>query len=150
MKQTIQHSFFFSHSPEAVWEYLTTPALMAQWLMPNDFKPEQGCAFQFKVNPIAKLDLDGIFDCKVLEIVPYSKLSYSWKGGPDREHVTFDTVVVWTLTKKDNGTELSLEQTGFRLPENLPVYNSMTDGWYKNIQKINALLNISKHVPADC
>ena len=30
------------HKPEKIWRALTTPALIADWLMPNDFAPEPG------------------------------------------------------------------------------------------------------------
>lgn len=36
---------------------------------------------KFTTNPISSLGLDGNFYCKVLEIIPLKKLSYSWKGG---------------------------------------------------------------------
>jgi len=37
MTKSIKHQFFFPHPPETVWEYLTKPELMEQWLMRNDF-----------------------------------------------------------------------------------------------------------------
>ncbi|MEP7277437.1 MAG: hypothetical protein ABI813_02235 [Bacteroidota bacterium] len=59
------------------WEYLTNPSLMEQWLMKNDFQPIISCHFQFRTNRIPALDFDGIFYCRVVEIVPFKKLSYS-------------------------------------------------------------------------
>ena len=87
------------------------------------------------------LNFDGIFYCKVLEIVPFKKLSYSWKGGPGDGRITLDSKVVWKLEPKDKGTELFLEHSGFSEIENLAIYNGMTDGWLKNLQKIADLLN---------
>jgi uncharacterized protein YndB with AHSA1/START domain len=141
MQKTIKHQFFFPNSPEAVWEYLTKAELMQQWLMPNDFQPILGYDFQFTTKPIPSLQLDGIFNCKVVEIVPCKKLSYSWKGGPGNGEISLDTLVVWTLVPKDNGTELQLVHSGFKEIENFNIYNGMTDGWFKNVQKIINLLN---------
>jgi uncharacterized protein YndB with AHSA1/START domain len=145
MAKIIKHQFFFPHPPEAVWEYLTKPELMELWLMRNDFQPIVGLDFQFRTNPIPSLDFDGIFYCKVLEIVPLKKLSYSWKSGPGEGEITLDSVVVWKLQPKDKGTELFLEHSGFAKKENLNFYNGLTDGWLKNIQKIADRLNAAQH-----
>ncbi len=122
MKKEISHQLFFPHPPQTVWEYLTNPELMEQWLMPNDFEPVVGHPFQFKTKPIPALHVDGIFHCTVLEIVPFQKLSYSWKSGPGDGTFTVDSIVVWTLTPKDNGTELLLQHSGFKEVENLAIY----------------------------
>ncbi len=141
MTRTIKHSFFYAHAPEVVWEYLTKPELIAQWLMENDFEPSIGHAFTFKTRPLPDFDFDGIVYCKVLEIVPLKKLSYSWKGGPGNGKTNLDSVVSWTLVAKDNGTELLLEHSG--LVENVNIYTTMDQGWLKNITKINELINTS-------
>jgi uncharacterized protein YndB with AHSA1/START domain len=140
MQTTIKNTWFFNHPPEKVWDYLTKAELMQEWLMKNDFQPVLGCDFQFRTNPIPSLNLDGIFHCKVLEIVPLKKLTYSWKGGPDSATTTLDTLVVWTLEPKENGTELKLAQSGFK-DENISIFSGMTGGWNQNVQKIIALLN---------
>ena len=145
MERSIKHTFFYPHPPETVWEYLTKPELMELWLMKNDFQPIVGHDFQFTLNPIPSLDFDGIFYCKVLEIIPFKKLSYSWKGGPGKGEITLDTVVVWKLVASDKGTELFLEHSGFGKNEHPNFYPGMTDGWVKNVQKIMNLLNAAQH-----
>jgi len=146
MAQSIQHSLFISHSPEIVWEYLTTSELMAQWLMPNDFRPIVGYDFEFRTKPLPNFGFDGIVYCKVLEIVPYKKLTYSWKGGPGDGQITLDSIVEWTLVAKDNGTELSLDHSGFKEVEGYSsFYPIMDDGWFKIIRKIAELINAAKH-----
>jgi len=145
MTTSIKHQFYFPHPPAAVWEYLTKADLMEQWLMKNDFQPVIGHDFQFKTKPIPSLNMDGIFHCKVLEIDPLKKLSYSWKGGPGDGRITLDTLVVWILQPKDKGTELFLEHSGFSEKENFDIYQGMTDGWLKNVQKIADRLNATTH-----
>jgi uncharacterized protein YndB with AHSA1/START domain len=140
MQTEIKHSWFFKQSPQEVWEYLTKAELIAQWIMRNDFEPVLGHNFQFRTNPIPSLDLDGIFDCKVLEIVPFKKLTYSWKGGPGNGVTTLDTVAAWTLEPKDKGTELQLVHSGFN-EANMSIFAGMTKGWLQNIQKMIDLLN---------
>ncbi|MDB5029507.1 MAG: hypothetical protein JWP71_228 [Mucilaginibacter sp.] len=109
--------------------------------MKNDFQPVVGLDFQFRTNPIPSLDFDGIFYCRVLEIVPFKKLSYSWKSGPGGGEITLDSVVVWKLQPTDKGTDLFLEHSGFAKKENLSFYNGLADGWVKNIQKMMNHLN---------
>lgn len=135
MQTEIKHTWFFSQTPEAIWEYLTKADLIAQWLMPNNFEPIAGHEFEFRTNPIPSLNLDGVFPCKVLEIEPLRKLIYTWKGGPDPQTTTLDTVVEWTLEQKDNGTELRLVQKGFK-QGNESIFTGMLNGWQQNVQKM--------------
>ena len=145
MTRVIKHQFFFPHPPETVWEYLTKPELMELWLMKNNFQAIVGLDFQFRTNPIPSLDFDGIFHCRVLEIVPFKKLSYSWQGGPGEGKITLDSVVEWKLEPKDKGTALFLEHSGFAKEENLNFYKGLTDGWLKQVQKIVDHLNAEQH-----
>ncbi len=145
MTKSIHHNFFFPHPPETVWEYLTKPELISQWLMENDFQPVVGYDFQFKTSSMPKLDFDGIVYCKVLEIVPFKKLSYSWKTGPGNGKIAINSVVVWTLNSKDKGTELQLGHTGFKEMEGFNMYSALNEGWLKNIQKIARLINAATH-----
>lgn len=145
MIKSINHQFFFPHSPQTVWQYLTKPELMQQWLMENDFQPIIGIDFQFRTKPIPSLDFDGIFYCKVLEIVPFKKLSYSWKSGPGQGKITLDSIVTWKLEPKDKGTELFLEHSGFAKKENLDFYNGLMHGWVEKLNNIDNLLKAAQH-----
>jgi uncharacterized protein YndB with AHSA1/START domain len=143
MTKRIQHKFYYPHPPEVVWEYLTKAELIEQWLMENDFQPIVGHDFQFRTKPMPNFNFNGIVYCKVLEIVPFKKLSYSWKGGPGDGKITLDSVVEWKLQLKDNGTELFLDHSGFM--ESVNIYSLMNEGWLKNMQKISELINTAKH-----
>jgi uncharacterized protein YndB with AHSA1/START domain len=140
MIKDIQHRYFFSRPPEMVWEYLTIPELMEQWLMPNNFLPIMGYDFEFRIKRMPQLAFDGIIYCKVLEVVPYKKLSYSWKCGPGNGKITVDSIVVWSLQPRDKGTELLLDHTGFKETD-ITMHAALNDGWLKNIHKIDALIN---------
>lgn len=145
MTKQIHHTVFFPHDPEIVWDYLTKPALLSQWLMDNDIVPVVGCNFQFKTRPLPNFNFDGNIYCKILEVVPFKKLSYSWKGGPGNGEITLDSVVVWNLYAKDGGTELHLEHGIFREIEDFSMYTIMNAGWLQNMQKIAGLINHLKH-----
>ena len=144
MQNEIKNEWIYEQSPNEVWEYLTQAELIALWLMPNNFKPIPEYEFQFRAKPIPSLDLDGIFYCKVLEIVPFQKLTYSWKAGSGNGGFTLDTVVEWTLEKYGNGTKLFLKQSGFK-EANLAIFTAMTNGWHINIQKMITILNTSNN-----
>jgi len=143
MQKIINHKVFFSQTPEEVWAYLTRPELVELWLMKTDIQPTEGHQFQFWTRPMPNFDFDGNAYCTVLEVVPFQKLSYSCKGGPGDGRITLDSVVVWTLLKKDNGTELELVHSGFKEVENMLMYNIMNEGWLKNMNKIGELIKAS-------
>jgi uncharacterized protein YndB with AHSA1/START domain len=145
MTKHITHQLFYPHPPETVWEYLTKPELLEQWLMKNNFQPIVGSEFQFRISPIPSLNFDGVFYCTVLEIVPFKKLSYSWSTGPGEGKITLDSVVVWTLQQTDKGTELFLDHSGFDKEENLNFYEGLNHGWVEKLQNIAKLLNVASH-----
>jgi len=145
MKRSINHQFYFAHPPEAVWEYLTNAELMSQWLMKNDFQPIVGLDFQFRTGPIPSLNFDGIFYCKVLEVSPFERLSYSWKSGPGNGKIDLESIVIWKLEPKGEGTQVFLEHSGFEKAENLDFYNGLLKGWEEKFPKIEKLLNAAFH-----
>jgi uncharacterized protein YndB with AHSA1/START domain len=145
MAASIKHQLFFQHPPEAVWEYLTRADLMDLWLMKSDFQPIVGHEFQFRVKPIPSLDFDGIVFCKVLEIVPFKKLSYSWKLGPGDGTINVDSIVRWELQPKGAGTDLLLDHGDFAILENIGIFNGMNKGWLENMHKIRTRLNETNH-----
>jgi len=149
MQHRIQHTVFFPHPPEAVWEFLTRPELISQWLMETDFEPIVGYDFHFKSKPVPQFDWDGIIYCKVLEVDAPKKLTYSWKGGPGNGKITMDSIVRWTLKPKDNGTELSVDHSGFKVLTNLDIFSAMEKGWLQNMNKILELLNRRSHDTAN-
>ncbi|WP_201447206.1 SRPBCC family protein [Conexibacter woesei] len=76
--RVIEVDEFFSHSPERVWAALTEPALMRQWLMETDFRPQLGHRFTFHAPPNPKTGFSGEIACEVLEIEPCRRLRISW------------------------------------------------------------------------
>lgn len=138
MEKQISHSIFFPQQPHQVWEFITDAELIAQWLMPNDFKPEPEYEFTFRISPMPQLDFDGIVYCKVLEIAAPHKLAYSWKAGPGDGSTNLDSVVTITLTPKEKGTQMTLVHDRFKVLENLAIFDSMNKGWLQNMNKMAA------------
>lgn len=95
------------HPPEKVWRALTTPELLAEWLLPViGLKLEPGAEFLFKTQPYP--GWDGVVNCTVLDVEPHKRLSYAWKVP------SLDTVVTFTLTPTATGTRLTIAQSGFK------------------------------------
>jgi len=138
MQQTITHKVFYNHPPADVWEYLTKPELIEQWLMKSDLKPVVGHRFQFTTRPLPQFNFDGVMNCRITEVVPNERLAYTWQGGMNGV-ITLDSLVVWTLTEKDGGTELLLEHSGFSEASQMAL-GPMNEGWLRNMKKIMELL----------
>lgn len=135
MSREIQHTFFFAQAPEEVWAYLTQPELMEQWLMPTDFKPEPGHHFRF-TNPNNTFVV-----CEVVTVEPCKFLSYIWKNDWAVTKTPYSSLVSWTLTPIEGGTELKLVHSGFELFKNLADHNS---GWMFLCNKLGELLKAGK------
>ena len=144
MQNSIHHKVFFSFPPNIVWDYLTKAELIEQWLMKNDFKPVVGHDFKFTTRALPNHNFDGIIYCKVLEVIPFKKLVYSWKGGGGNNKIRLDSIVEWTLHEKDNGTEVELNHTGFRETD-VSMFMAMDAGWLKNITEINELIKTAQY-----
>jgi uncharacterized protein YndB with AHSA1/START domain len=115
-----------AHPPEKVWRALTQAPLIEDWLMANDFQPTVGHRFTFRTQPTQ--DWNGVTDCEVLEVEAPRRLSYSWNASGEEAATGLRTVVTWTLTPKDGGTHLRLEQSGFR-PQDLRNLQDAQHGW---------------------
>jgi uncharacterized protein YndB with AHSA1/START domain len=131
----------FPHAPEAVWETLTTPALMARWLMePTGFKPIAGTQFTYQTKPAGAWD--GVIHCEVLDVVPNERLVYSWQGGHPTNAgygSSLETVVTFTLHRVGGGTRLRLVHSGFQTPKNDVAYDNMSNGWTKVLDRLEIL-----------
>jgi len=123
----------FAHPPAKLWRALTTPHLMAEWLMRNDFVPELGRRFTLSG------DWGGTLDCRVLEIEPPHRLAYSWDHAHEDPAYALTSVVTFTLTPTVSGVHLRVEQTGFR-PEQKQASGGARFGWAKMLGTLDTLL----------
>jgi len=112
---------------QMVWESLTDPVLLADWLMENDFSPCAGHEFTFRTDPAP--GFDGIVHCRVLVVDEPRRLEMTWRGGP------LDTVLAYELEETAAGTVLNLRHSGFKGLGNLMPRIVLGLGWKKNIDK---------------
>ena len=113
------------HAPEKIWRALTSSALIADWLMENDFEPVAGRKFQFRARPMP--GWSGVTNCEVVEVDPPRRLAYRWGDGSESDS-GLETLVVWTLIPTATGTLVRMEQSGFR-PRDEGGYQAMSGGW---------------------
>jgi uncharacterized protein YndB with AHSA1/START domain len=128
---------FLFRPPEHVWHALTDPALLARWLMPNDFQPAVGHRFTFRTEPVPQQGFDGIVHCQVLDLEPPRLLRFSWRGG------VLDTVVSWRLVPEGAGTRLLITHDGFddTDPAQRVTMGIMGGGWRGHlIKRLTAVL----------
>jgi uncharacterized protein YndB with AHSA1/START domain len=94
LKDQLTFEVFYPYPPEKVWQALTDPDALGQWLLPTDFEPRLG--FRFSM---------GEFRGEVLELDEPRRLRYSWEDG----EAGSASVITWELQPKDGGTLLRLE-----------------------------------------
>ena len=126
MQKEINQTWYFPKTPLEVWDYLTRPELIEQWLMKADFKAVVGHKFRLIYTPKEGSNYEGSISCEVLEVNPCAKLSYTWDGRLIDGGRHFNSVVVWTLVPKGDGTELQLQHKGFTVPKDVLAHGK---GW---------------------
>ena len=115
-----------AHPPEKIWRALTQPHLIQEWLMTNDFAAVVGHRFNLRADW-------GAVDCEVREVEPNKRLSYSWDA------YGLESTVTWTLTPTSKGTQLRMEQTGFR-PDQQQAYQGAKGGWPQFFSKLEQVV----------
>jgi uncharacterized protein YndB with AHSA1/START domain len=112
--------------PEKVWRALTEPHLIEAWLMRNDFKPAVDHRFNLQADW-------GTVECRVMQVEPNRRLSYSWAA------YGLDSVVTWTLVPAGAGTRLRMEQSGFRADQP-QFYEGAKAGWPQFLTALETVL----------
>jgi len=131
MQKAIRQTWSFDQPPHEVWQYLTTPELIELWLTKTDFQPAVGHKFHF-------IDKSGkIIYCEVLEVKPFTRLSYSWRYHSAKSDTLLDSIVAWTLVPKEHGTELQLQHESFSFLEDLTAHSN---GWNVCVGRFEELL----------
>lgn len=127
-KATIRVQYDLADPPARVWRALTDPDLLSQWLMPNDIRAVIGHRFTFRSEP--RPGWDGIVYCQVLEVIPYERLVYSWRGGSPKQDGghELDTTVTWIIVPtSQGGSRLFLEHSGFDREDF--SFKALSQGW---------------------
>jgi len=120
-------------SADRVWKAITDKEQMKQWYFDlSEFKPEVG--FEFSFPGQGHKGEKYIHLCKVTEVIPNQKLSYTWKyeGYPGESVVTFE------LFPDGKGTKVKLTHDGLAsFPSDNSDFakSSFNQGWTELIGK---------------
>lgn len=111
---------------EKVWKAMTDNQQIRQWYFHlEDFKAERGFEFRFEVEHEGN---KWKHICKVQEVLPYKKLSYTWRyDGYDGE-----SLVSWELLPEGDQTRLKLTHSGTEtFPEGIEAFakQNFEAGW---------------------
>ncbi|WP_046179815.1 SRPBCC family protein [Domibacillus tundrae] len=121
--EDIQQTVILDAPIEKVWAKTATAEGLEEWFMPNNFRPEAGQEFHLQ-SPF------GPSPCKVLEIDPPNRLSFSWD--------TEGWIVTFLLKEIEEKTEFTVIHSGWgEAGETMPKANApvsavrdrMNGGW---------------------
>jgi uncharacterized protein YndB with AHSA1/START domain len=122
----------FDAKISAVWQALTDKEKMKNWYFEiKDFRPEVGFEFQFTAGDDKRQYLHL---CKIKEVIPNRKLSYSWKY----DHDPGISVVTFELFPDGDKTKLRLTHEGINnFSKDHPelAKENFVQGWNEIINK---------------
>ncbi|CAH0347250.1 SRPBCC domain-containing protein [Bacillus sp. CECT 9360] len=132
--EDIKQTVVFDAPINKVWDAVSTSESIASWFMPNDFEPVLGQEFHLQ-SPF------GPSLCKVTELNPPNKLSFTWDQ--DGWFVSF------ILKEVDGKTEFTLIHGGWKSPDNIigkagekssVIRDRMDHGWIKIIESLGKVV----------
>jgi uncharacterized protein YndB with AHSA1/START domain len=108
-----------------VWKAISDKQALAEWYFNlSDFKAEPGFEFTFPGQDKGKTF---IHHCRVLEVIPEKKLSYTWAYA----EYEGNSVVTFELFEEGDKTRIRLTHTGLETFPKLPSFSreNFTMGW---------------------
>ncbi len=135
MAKELRKERVYDHPPEAVWVALTDPRALAEWLMPNTFKAEVGCKFEFMTDPHWACGAHRT-ECEVLELEPNRRMVWSWTMTDKKKGKTYPPLhITWELSPEGSGTRLRFTQTGMEGHKRSQMF-MMNMGWGYMVKKL--------------
>lgn len=137
MTKSIQKEIRIPQPREVVWRSLAESAALAEWMFPNDFAPQVGHRFSFRVPPNPRVGFDGmVVHCEVLECDPPNRLVFTWSAGG-----LADTRVSFRLEPDGEGSRLFFEHSGFDLSQGWSeqAIQGAEFGWAKMLKQLSVV-----------
>jgi uncharacterized protein YndB with AHSA1/START domain len=162
-RQVLRVAEVLLYPPEKVWRVLTDPELIADWLMPNDFKLEAGHRFGIDSDPIRAFGMGGTGYCEVLAFDEGKMLRITWTAAGEDMH-RLDSTVTFTVASEETGTRLLIEHDGFHpcgyavtssalrtdgcrtSTRHIGEVSATTDAWRAAIRRVGAAAGLAGEV----
>ncbi|MGH2645116.1 MAG: SRPBCC family protein [Chitinophagaceae bacterium] len=159
MRRTIRLKTYFPYKRYLLWKSITDSGLLGKWFMENDLVAELNHEFTFHKDP--QPGWDGMTYCKVTEIEPFQKITYTYSGKAGGEKTLacagihsdradkavkgiftqLNTVLSFTLITDCRGSCLILEHSGFKGFKQVIVSFVFGMGWKRQMRKLRVLLD---------
>ena len=137
--EPIEKKVMINAPVKKVWKAITDPKEIEKWmLMTTDFSPEKGKEFIFRKEDPEE-NWDGIFHCKVKEIIKNKKLVYTWNTA----FMNADTLITIELKEIKGKTELTLTHSGWEkvAANREQTRNAHSEGWdIRLLQKLKEIV----------
>lgn len=128
MSRVFAKEFFFKASQERVWQVLTTPEMMNEWM---------GTVKVLELRPGGKLELEGLHPGEITAVEPPNKLSWSW----DPENGAEPGEEILTLRTVDGGTMVQVTSVMHgRWATDLMYFGGSEAGWLDWMEAIGRFL----------
>ncbi|MGI8331236.1 SRPBCC family protein [Actinomadura scrupuli] len=128
---------FLPHPPAKVWRALVEPELLAQWMMPGDFRLEVGHRYTMQGVAVPATGFSGVVQAEVLAFETGRMLSVGWRDAHPAAGRDVDWTITWTLRPEGTGTRLFLAHEGFDPddPVQQRARSIMGGGWRSGVMR---------------
>jgi uncharacterized protein YndB with AHSA1/START domain len=108
-ERAVRLEAIYPHPIERVWQALTSPEALREWLLPTTFQPVLGHRFRLtQRRPGGKRER---VHCEVVELDAPRRVAYTWRA----EDEDAPSLVSWTLEAVEDGTRILLEHLPLEL-----------------------------------
>lgn len=132
---TVRVDQFLPHPPAKVWRALTEPELIAQWLMPGDFRLTVGHRYTMQAVAMPGTGFSGTVQAEVLAYESEKMLRIGWQDAAPADGIGVDWTMTWTLHPEGRGTRLFLLHAGIDpdSPLQQRARTIMSGGWTSHV-----------------
>lgn len=112
LKPVLVQHIYLEASPERVYQHLTQAHLLERWFphkVSTDPRVGGQLSYEF-LHGEKRHHIEG----RYLELVPEQKVVYSWHESLEQARIQTNLTVTFRLEAKGSGTELYLEESGYR------------------------------------
>jgi uncharacterized protein YndB with AHSA1/START domain len=99
--RSIAFEYELDEPVEKVWRALTTPEIVAEWLLPNDLETEEGARFTFR-------NTSEPIDCEIISIEEQRSIRFAWRDEEARRNGLDSTVTFEVEGTTNGGTHLRI------------------------------------------